>query len=360
MKRFSKILIASSMAFSFFHFSPFVVDAATSPSDLYKVDPSAQSALSYLYQTNKIGGYSDGTFRPNNSVTRAEFASMIVRALELKSTGKVYSFSDSNSKNWHYYPLSIAYEYKIIGGKGYDKWNRPLLKPDDKITRAEMMVMLVRTKELFDDSDHLTVSQADYLLNSYSDGKSVPTWARVGVAKALYTNISGGVSESKIGYNQNGTRIQSALFSYRTLMKMKNENVSTIYSPYKTIVDNRETKTIILDDGSKYIGTLNSTGDYDGKGKLYYGNGNLQYSGAFKNGYFDGNGYFYDDDGSLIYRGSFKDGYIEGFGYYYDKNGGYLYIGTSKKDKWSGIGTLYYSNGKVWHLGYFENDDIKK
>lgn len=52
-------------------------------------------------------------------------------------------------------------------------------------------------------------------------------------------------------------------------------------------------------------------GRYNGKGKLYFDNGNVQYKGELKNGHYNGKGTLYDEQGNVVHKGEFKNGDIK-------------------------------------------------
>ena len=54
----------------------------------------AKDEIQAIIAMGIVNGYPDGTFRPNNKISRAEFSKMIVTALQLKSTDYVGGFSD--------------------------------------------------------------------------------------------------------------------------------------------------------------------------------------------------------------------------------------------------------------------------
>lgn len=68
--------------------------------------------------------------------------------------------------------------------------------------------------------------------------------------------------------------------------------------------------TLTLDSRVVYTGKW-ANGQYSGKGKLYYDNGQVAYDGEFKRGYYDGKGTLYDQNGNVEYKGKFKDGEIK-------------------------------------------------
>ena len=129
--------------------------------------------------------------------------------------------------------------------------------------------------------------------------------------------------------------------------------------------------------GNYYIGE-NKDGKREGKGKMYYKNGDLMYEGDFINDKMEGNGkYIYEDgiyyigqfkntkktgkgkfynkNGDLMYEGDFIDDKIEGNGKCIYENGNY-YIGQFKEGKRHGKGKMYYKNGELSYEGDYTND----
>src|SRR5690606_11235384 len=86
-----------------------------------------------------VEGYEDGTFGPDRSITRAEFATVIVRALGLSSKKGTASFSDVKSGDWFANAVAVAAEAGIV--KGYEDGT---FQPNKVITREELAAMVVR------------------------------------------------------------------------------------------------------------------------------------------------------------------------------------------------------------------------
>ncbi|MEK5040476.1 OmpL47-type beta-barrel domain-containing protein [Sporosarcina sp. FSL K6-3457] len=104
-----------------------------------------------------IKGYPDGTFKPNQYVTRAQAASLIVRALGLK-TDETAPFSDiggyaAETKT----EIAAAYHYNII--RGYPDGT---FKPTEKVTRAHMALMLNRAYHQQKGMDYIVNDIAPY------------------------------------------------------------------------------------------------------------------------------------------------------------------------------------------------------
>jgi hypothetical protein len=95
---------------------------------------TAVSTLGYL------GGYADGTFRPNSPITRAEMTAMLVRAMdvELPSISKDL-FKDVDKKYWAARYIKVGVDRGIITG-----YRNGTFKPAGTITRAEGTVMIAK------------------------------------------------------------------------------------------------------------------------------------------------------------------------------------------------------------------------
>lgn len=88
-----------------------------------------------------IKGDSDGGFRPNEFITRAEIAAIIARALDLpQDAGAVTSFKDDNDiPQWAKSSVDAAQRQGILSGRSGNYF-----VPNDKATRAEAVVILLK------------------------------------------------------------------------------------------------------------------------------------------------------------------------------------------------------------------------
>ena len=101
-----------------------------------------RDAITTLTTIGLIKGYEDGTFRPQNNITRAEFTTMIVRTLGLEDEQSTEYEIPFNDLNGHYarFNIKTAYDMGIINGNG-DK----TFRPDDNVTYEQAMKMVVCT-----------------------------------------------------------------------------------------------------------------------------------------------------------------------------------------------------------------------
>jgi hypothetical protein len=126
-----------------------------------------------------ISGYPDGSFKPGNTITRAEFVSILSKALKLAAYNPaVPDFSDVAQGDWFYGSVEDAVYSGIV--KGYSS----AFKPDDPITREEMAVILVNALNEQD--------QAKSSMNSgtaFTDNASISAWAKGFVAVAVQDGL---------------------------------------------------------------------------------------------------------------------------------------------------------------------------
>ncbi len=100
-------------------------------------DSWAKTQIQSLVDDKIISGYPDGTFRPDKTVTRAEFAKMLTTAFNLKAD-KPTVFSDTKG-HWAQTDIGIVAANELASGYGDDTF-----RPDSAITRAEMVAMVNR------------------------------------------------------------------------------------------------------------------------------------------------------------------------------------------------------------------------
>ena len=119
-------------------------------SDIPK-DKWYNNAVSTLANCGVINGYLDGTFKPNNAITRAELATMAARFLKedpSSYTGKD-KFSDI-SDTWARKYINIAAESGLING-----YEDGTFRPEQPITRAEAMAIVNRLLKRIPNKDHM-------------------------------------------------------------------------------------------------------------------------------------------------------------------------------------------------------------
>lgn len=115
---------------------------------------------------NILKGYADGTFRPDNPITRAEFIAVCTRFDTLSASEAMVAFSDVSENDWFYDEVMFAASRGWIQGRDDGKFY-----PDDFITRSEVVTvvngMLRRVADSAYVDDAVNTSVEDFVV--YSD-----------------------------------------------------------------------------------------------------------------------------------------------------------------------------------------------
>lgn len=166
----------------------------------------AHDTIKKLSSRHIINGYTNGDFAPRKAVTRAEFASMLVRALNLKSDKKVL-FNDVADTAWYAKDIAAAYEAGIIKGIDIQKF-----APNERITREQMTVMVVRAYEFVNGP----IGDVE-ITTEFVDEHTVSTWAKNSVKQATHLKLVNGRGNGTLNPLASANRAESAQIIFNLL-----------------------------------------------------------------------------------------------------------------------------------------------
>lgn len=126
------------------------------------------NAVSTLSNMGILGGYEDGTFRPNASITRAEFAKIAVSFFDWADIEAVNDFVDVSDSAWYADYVAVAAEIGLIEGYGGN-----VFRPEAAITRAEACAIINRTLGRAPDAEHLLPESQ---MNTWPDNSDTGVW----------------------------------------------------------------------------------------------------------------------------------------------------------------------------------------
>lgn len=165
--------------------------------DLGKITWSKEAVVKVVQKGIMQGN--KGKFMPKNTVTRAEVAQVIANIIGEKSQTNI-AVSDVKSNKWYAEAVQTVLENKI-----FTKDERGNFRPQSKITRAELFVVIAKFKGV----KPLDQDKAKEVLSNYKDVDSIPKWALGYVSALVEKGIVNG-SDNKINANDNLTREQLA------------------------------------------------------------------------------------------------------------------------------------------------------
>jgi uncharacterized surface protein with fasciclin (FAS1) repeats len=171
----------------------------------------ARPFIQALADNNVISGFPDGTFRPNQPVTRAEFAALIQKAFSNQNRVRQLSaggFSDVPAGYWAASAIQNAYETGFLAG-----YPGNVFRPNQEIPKVQGIVAL---------SNGLGLSGGDRstLSTYYNDASAIPDYALASVTAATQGNLVVNYPDVKqLNPQQSLTRAEAAALLYQALVR---------------------------------------------------------------------------------------------------------------------------------------------
>ncbi|RIE00689.1 S-layer homology domain-containing protein [Cohnella faecalis] len=174
----------------------------------------SKAAVNDMGSRMVISGVGNDLFNPDQDITRAEFAAIIVRGLGLKLEKGNSPFADVKAADWYSSAIQTAYSYGLING-----FDDGTFRPLDKVTREQAMLIIAKAMKITALTDKLPSQDATALLNLFADGSSVSKWAVSGIADSVQAGIFKGRSGAQLAPKANITRAEVAVVVQQLLQK---------------------------------------------------------------------------------------------------------------------------------------------
>jgi len=151
-----------------------------------------------------INGYTDGSFKPDNPVSRAEFITFANKAFNFTATANP-DFSDINSQSWYAGEVSKSVAAGYISG-----YQDGTFRPNKQITRLEAASIIARAigSELPGGTD---------ALNGFRDKDEIPAWGREAAGAVAAQGIIKGYTDQTFRFGQPITRAEAVVALDRAL-----------------------------------------------------------------------------------------------------------------------------------------------
>ena len=179
----------------------------------------AAKQIEELTEKGVIVGYPDGTFKPDENVSRAEFASMAIKALgqEHTTVAQPVTFTDIDTSFWAYDAIQKALYFDLIS---CPPQGEPF-RPDDTVTRAESISVAVNALTTEQISD---MKAKEVLSKKYADLNEVPEWFVIPAGKAEILNmlvVIPSEDKAKIEADRPATRAEVTAILYDMMEQAK-------------------------------------------------------------------------------------------------------------------------------------------
>ncbi len=138
----------------------------------------ASCEIDKLATNDVVVGYPDRMFKPSRNISRAEFATMLVKGFDkdMYSCAPEKLFSDVPTNHWANSAITVAVHQDLL--KGYPNGK---FMPNHNVTRVEALCALSKGIPC----TPVDKCKAQEILSQYTDGNTVPEWAQISIATAL-------------------------------------------------------------------------------------------------------------------------------------------------------------------------------
>ncbi|MEH2376628.1 S-layer homology domain-containing protein [Nostoc sp.] len=180
----------------------------------------AAQFIQQLSQRGVIAGFPDGSFRPEEPVTRAQFAAMVNKAFQKAQQRQAINFTDVPSNYWASSAIEQAYTIGFLSGYPGNRF-----EPNQAIPREQVLVSLANGLA------YTPSGNTESTLQYFNDASNIASYARSPIAAATQKQIVVNYPNVKfLNPTATATRAQVAAFIYQALVS--SNQVSAINSPY--------------------------------------------------------------------------------------------------------------------------------
>ena len=165
----------------------------------------ASDYITRLSDKGIVSGYGNNDFKPENSITRAEFVKLLVEAFNITKTSDV-PFADTPASEWYTPYISGAYSSGLINGDGAN------FRPNEQISRQDASVMIYRFI-------NYTGASLDNGNLNFIDSSDIADYAQNAISSLCASGILSGMPDGNFAPNGNTTRAQAAKLIYIAMEK---------------------------------------------------------------------------------------------------------------------------------------------
>lgn len=194
----------------------------------------AQSQIENLVNQKVITGYPDNTFKPDNTITRAEFMTMTNKAFSFSDTAPI-SYPDVKADDWFAQQIAIAKAAGYITG-----YPDGTMQPNNQISRQEVAVIVSRVLDL-------DTAAGSEVLSKFSDAAGIPAWSGGAIAAMVKDGYLTGYPDGTFKANNPIKRAETAVILTRVTGGVTPPAEQTLFDKAGTYGPETDTQTITGD-----------------------------------------------------------------------------------------------------------------
>ncbi len=189
----------------------YLIEETITFNDIKSEDTAIKEAIEVLASKGIINGRGDGSFHPDDQLSRSEFACLIVKSLNIIDESAFANFEDVKDTSWFYNSVAIAYNEGLISG-----YEDNTFKGAKKINRQEIITICATT---LNTKKGYLFPNGDKWLN-FTDKNLIPSWARKFVSLGNRESLIVKRSDGKFNGTEFCTRKDAAVILYRLYKKL--------------------------------------------------------------------------------------------------------------------------------------------
>ncbi|WP_338553835.1 S8 family serine peptidase [Paenibacillus sp. KS-LC4] len=168
----------------------------------------AQGSINLMANKLIVRGISDTKFAPEKAVSRAEFASMLVRSLGLSTdqNADTVVFKDIASSDWFWSEVNTAVTAKLVNG-----YKDGSFRPNQPIKREEMAVMAANAIRFIENKKALPNSESKQAIKTYQDQDKISKWAQADINYLIQNHMMTGLSNDIFSPHSIANRAQATV-----------------------------------------------------------------------------------------------------------------------------------------------------
>ncbi|MDF2647861.1 MAG: S-layer y protein [Paenibacillus sp.] len=173
----------------------------------------AKADIELLANKFVVDGVSDNRFEADRSITRAEFAALLVHALGLNPAAAQIDFKDVAAADWFADAVGTAAVAGLLSG-----YEDGTFRPNKEITREEQAAMVIRAMKYAGFDASVTSAKRDEMLATFKDANKI-VWAKSEMAAAIQAGLMNGMTANSLESESYATRAQTVVILKRFLIK---------------------------------------------------------------------------------------------------------------------------------------------
>ncbi|MDO4174320.1 MAG: S-layer homology domain-containing protein [Eubacteriales bacterium] len=191
----------------------------------------AEKQIQEFVDNGWLVGYEDGNFKPSNTITRAEIATVVTKMMDYTEEADLSSYTDINKDGWYYDYIAKIVESGVMVGMNEEQ---TIWEPNGDVTREQVCVMVCKLNNIaVESTDNNDALRAQLKEKGYTDVDNISSWAVPYVAATVEKGYMVGYSEDMTLRTKNAITRAEAVTLLKSCVPEQDQSVYVMMNiPY--------------------------------------------------------------------------------------------------------------------------------